>query len=148
MEVLVVSAYDAMGKGASTECYVIDLENDKILYEGTPFQFWLVLPAYQDKNISGEEAYARSNKLYTIDYDGDGKTDLCLINDSGTTIFSFIGSGSTISKCNSITTDSQLNNSMLRDRELLLGEFNGDGKSDFILSPLEHFFFKRQWVLG
>ncbi len=138
MEVLVVSAYDAMGKGASTKCYVIDLENDKILYEGTPFQFWLVLPAYQDKNISGEEAYARSNKLYTIDYDGDGKTDLCLINDSGTTIFSFIGSGSTISKCNSITTDSQLNNSMLRDRELLLGEFNGDGKSDFILSPLKN----------
>ena len=46
----------------------LDLENNKILYEGSPFSYWLAFPAYQDKNISGEEAYAQSNKLYTIDY--------------------------------------------------------------------------------
>ncbi len=138
MEVLVVSAYNAMDKGAPSKCYIIDLENNAILYEGSPFSFWLAFPAYPDKNISGEEAYARSNKLYTIDYNGDGKTDLCLINDSGTTIFSFYGTGSNISNCNVIETDNQLNNSMLRDREFLLGEFNGDSKSDFILSPLKN----------
>lgn len=90
MEVLVVSAYNAMDKGAPSKCYIIDLENNKILYEGSPFSYWLAFPAYQDKNISGEEAYAQSNKLYTIDYNGDGRTDLCLINDSGTTIFHFM----------------------------------------------------------
>lgn len=137
MEVLVVSAYNAMDKGAPSKCYIIDLENNKILYEGSPFSYWLAFPAYQDKNISGEEAYAQSNKLYTIDYNGDGRTDLCLINDSGTTIFSFYGTGANINGYSTVATDSQLNNSMLRDREFLLGEFNGDGKSDFILSPLK-----------
>ena len=138
MEVLVVSAYNAMDKGAPSKCYIIDLENNKILYEGSPFSYWLAFPAYQDKNISGEEAYAQSNKLYTIDYNGDGRTDLCLINDSGTTIFSFYGTGANINGYSTVATDSQLNNSMLRDRDLLLGEFNGDSKSDFILSPLKN----------
>lgn len=106
MEVLVVSAYNAMDKGAPSKCYIIDLENNKILYEGSPFSYWLAFPAYQDKNISGEEAYAQSNKLYTIDYNGDGRTDLCLINDSGTTIFSFYGTGANINGYSTVATDS------------------------------------------
>lgn len=134
MEVLVVSAYNAMNKGASSKCYLIDLEGNKIIYEGSPFAFWLLFPAQGNKSVNGDEAYAQSNKLYSMDYDGDGKTDLCLINDNGATIYTFDAAGSSIS-CRSVATSSNIKNTMLRDRDFLLGEFNGDGKSDFILSP-------------
>ena len=134
MEVLVVSASNALGCGLPSRFYMIDLENNKILYEGSPFSLNWVFPAYGDKNISGDDAYAQSDKLYAIDYDGDGKTDLCRIGDNGVDVYTFDCNGTSI-VCRKVATDSQLTNSMLKGKELLQGEFNGDGKTDFILSP-------------
>lgn len=33
------------------------------------------------------------DRLLTIDYNGDGKTDVCLINHTGTYIYEFTGDG-------------------------------------------------------
>ncbi|WP_195350456.1 RHS repeat-associated core domain-containing protein [Bacteroides nordii] len=134
MEILVVSASNALGKGAPSMCYLIDLEGNKILYEGSPFSFWQQFPKYGDDTISADEAANGSHKIYAIDYDGDGKTELCWINDSETQIYSFSKVGERM-VCNKVASDIQLRNGMLRDRDLLLGEFNGDNKTDFLLSP-------------
>jgi RHS repeat-associated protein len=133
MEVLVVSANNALSCKVPTTCYLIDLENNKILYEGSPFSLNLVFPG----SVNSDEAYNQSNKLYTFDYDGDGKTDLCLINDGGVSIYTFDNNGTNII-CKNVSVDLQLNNNMLKDKILLEGEFNGDGKTDFILSPTKN----------
>lgn len=130
MEILAVSANNALGTKVPTTCYLFDLENNKILYEGNPFPLNLVFPG----PVSSEEAYNQSEKLFTIDYDGDGKTDLCLINNGSTCIYTFENNGTNLI-CKSVSADSQLNNTMLKDKIFLEGEFNGDRKTDFILSP-------------
>ncbi|RNC63271.1 FG-GAP-like repeat-containing protein, partial [Proteiniphilum sp. X52] len=64
----------------------------------------------------------------------DGKTDICLINDNGTYIYTFDVTGSTYS-VRQVSSYAALKKSTLEGRELLIGEFNGDGKPDFLLSP-------------
>lgn len=134
MEVLAISAYNTMGQNNASKIYLFDLEGNKILYQGTPFNYYQQFPKYPSGQISAEDAYKNSNKLFSIDYDGDGKTDLCLINDNGTYIYTFDVTGSSYSM-RQVAVYTGLKNSSLSDREFLAGEFNGDGKTDFLLSP-------------
>ena len=45
---------------------------------------------------SGQDAANNSDKLIMLDYDGDGKTDICHIGDSGLSVYTFNTSGSAI----------------------------------------------------
>lgn len=130
MEVLAVSAANVMGKGMGTKVYIFDLENNKIIYEGSPFSYGLQVPG----RISVEDATNQSDKLFVMDYDGDGKTDICLVNDNGMNVYTFTQSGSLYS-AKLIKTDPVLKKTEIKDKALLCGEFNGDGKNDFILTP-------------
>lgn len=134
MEVLAISAYNTMGQNNASKLYLFDLEGNKILYQGSPFNYYQQYPKYPSGQVSAEDAYKNSNKLYTIDYDGDGKTDLCLINDNGTYIYTFDVTGSSYS-VRQVAGYTALKNANLNDRDFLVGEFNGDGKTDFLLSP-------------
>ena len=69
--------------------------------------------------------------IFALDFDGDGKTDICHINSVGTKIYSFNTSGQLVEIANNIS----IRTSTLSNRELLLGDLNSDGKTDFILSP-------------
>src|SRR5690625_204576 len=112
-------------------CYLFDLETGSKLYEGTPFTFYKEFVGTQQGDP--EAAAQNSDRLFAFDYDGDGKTDICLINDSGTHIYTFdvSGSGYTVRH---VSSYSGLKKSTLEGRQLLMGEFNGDGKPDFLLT--------------
>jgi hypothetical protein len=135
MEILAFSGSNIMDKGNASNCYLFDLENNRKLYEASPFNYYVRLPRYgSGGTISADDAYAASDKLYAIDYDGDGKTDLCLINDEGMHVYTFDVSGSSYS-LRKVKSDSDLTKGMLKNRDFLAGELNGDGKTDFLLSP-------------
>src|SRR5690625_5441987 len=84
--------------------------------------------------LQGPAAAQNSDRLFAFDYDGDGKTDICLINDSGTHIYTFdvSGSGYTVRH---VYSYSGLKKSTLEGRQLLMGELKGDGIPDFLLTP-------------
>jgi len=69
--------------------------------------------------------------VFPIDFDGDGKTDICHIHANGITIYTFNTSG----QLYEIGSFSGFSRSSIKKRELLLGDINGDGKTDIIFSP-------------
>lgn len=80
MEVLAVGMHNPCNDAAiPTKCYLFDLENDRILYDGRAFDFKLLL---MGTDVTDEHHAANnSDKLLAFDADGDGKTDICLINE-------------------------------------------------------------------
>ena len=70
-----------------------------------------------------------------MDYDGDGKTDICHINGNGVDIYTFETSGSKIVGARKTASYTGLNKAALENRRLLVGEFNGDGLMDLLVSP-------------
>ena len=133
-EVMVVSCNNPFGWAEyPTKCYLIDLESNTILYEGQPF-------AYNVSYVGNEQlnpttAFNNTDRLMAMDYDGDGKTDMCLINTQGTYIYTINNSGSTYTVAQA-SAYTGLKRPDLADKLLLPGEFNGDGKLDLLVSPL------------
>ena len=65
-----------------------------------------------------------------MDHNGDGKTDLCLINQSGTFIFDYINN-----KFELMSTLPAITHNTLANQCVQFGDFNGDGKTDLLVSP-------------
>jgi len=133
MEVLAVSCNQPFGwTDNPTKCYLFDLDSNIKLYEGQSFAYNVTFVGTNqaDPDIAAQN----TDRLYVLDYDGDGKSDICLINTNGAYIYTFDISGSSYSM-RQVAFYSGLKRSDLDGRELLLGEFNGDGKPDFLLSP-------------
>lgn len=82
-----------------------------------------------------DAASNNSDKLLVMDYDGDGKTDICHINGNGVDIYTFETSGSKIVGARKTASYTGLNKAALENRRLLVGEFNGDGLMDLLVSP-------------
>jgi len=112
--------------------YLFNLEAGTKLYEGQTLAYNQTFLGVQNQDSA--TISNNSDRLYVFDYDGDGKSDLCLINATGTYIYTFDISGTTYSM-RQIATYSGLKLADLVGRNLLIGEFNGDGKPDFLLSP-------------
>jgi len=135
MEVLSVSNNHPFGwTDKPGRCYLFDLETNLKLYEGDPFTFYKEFVG--SKQGDAEAAAQNSDRLFAFDYDGDGKTDICLINDNGTYIYTFDVTGSTYS-VRLVSSYTALKKSTLEGRQLMIGEFNGDGKPDFLLTSKE-----------
>jgi hypothetical protein len=60
--------------------------------------------------------------------------NICLINATGTYIYTFDVSGTTYT-LRQVAAYTGLKRTDLPGRNLMIGEFNGDGKPDFLLSP-------------
>lgn len=130
-EIMAITAADPFETGSGTSmCYIYDLNNNSTLYSGTPFYYEKYLEG------SGQSAYDAerlSDKVFTMDYNGDGKTDLCHINSSGLRIYTFNQNGSTWS-ASLVATDTGLTKSNLENRFFSIGDFNGDGLTDLVYS--------------
>ncbi|MDR1764057.1 MAG: FG-GAP-like repeat-containing protein, partial [Dysgonamonadaceae bacterium] len=129
-EILAVSCNNPLERtDVTSQCYIFDLEANKVYSLGYIFPY----------KVFGNDA-ENMDKLYVMDYDGDGKSDICLVNSSGIQTYKFTGSGSTYSLNLVSTYTGMTKNSLLSGgaifRTLLLGEFNGDGKPDLLLAPL------------
>jgi hypothetical protein len=102
MEVLAVSCHQPWEKEEiKSKCYLFDLENNTILYEGDEIPYYLDFPKLSKMNL------INSDDLFVIDYNGDGKSDLCLMNDEGIHIYTFSVSGSSYA-LNKVNTDSSI----------------------------------------
>ena len=135
MEVLAVSCNNPLPNSINpTKCYLfydLDTTYPKV-YESQPFAFNVTFVGMQQTNP--DIAAQNTDRLFVLDYDGDGKSDLCLINSQGTYIYTFNVSGSSYS-VQQVSNYSGLKRADLDGRLLMIGEFNGDGKQDFLLSP-------------
>ena len=67
------------------------------------------------------------DKLFAIDFNGDGKTDLMHIRDGLVRVYS-------LSSSNQLIQIAYLSNTYIdKDKPILLGDYNGDGKTDFTI---------------
>lgn len=133
MEVFSVSCHNPFGwTDKRSKCYLFDLDTNSKLYEGYNFEYKVDFVG--SRQGDGEAAAQNTDRLFVLDYDGDGKSDICLINNTGTYIYTFDISGSTYS-IRQIAFYSGLKKADLAGREMLIGEFNGDGKPDLLISP-------------
>ena len=146
-EIMAVSAHQPFGDTSlPSKVYVFDIVNGKILYENQMFNYNVeFLNAYNTEDKL-EQAELNTDKLFVLDYDGDGKTDVCHINGSWMTMYSFDTSGSSMTMKQVVGTTA-ITNSTLQNRILLFGEFNGDGLVDLLLSPTKGSSSSAYWTI-
>jgi RHS repeat-associated protein len=133
MEVLAVSCHNPFGwTDKTSKCYLFDLDSNVKLYEGYVFPY--VVNFVGTNQEDAKDAFNKTDRLFVFDYDGDGKTDICLINDQGVNIYKFVISGSTYS-LQKVSTYTGLKKADIINKTVLVGEFNGDGKPDLLVSP-------------
>lgn len=133
IEIMAVSVHQPFNDTTKPSiCYIFDLANNKILYQGHVLPYFIEFVGTQQGDAKA--AANNTDKLMMMDYNGDGKTDICHINASGVNIYTFDVSGSTMT-ARKIATYTGLTKSALANRDVLLGEFNGDGLMDLLVSP-------------
>ena len=114
-------------------CKIFNLEEKKEIYSGSPFHYQL---DFQSKNQTDARVISNnSDKLFVIDCDGDGKSEVCLINNTGLHVYAFEPDTSGKLAAKEISVRANLTLQNLQNREYLLGDFNADGLIDIMLSP-------------
>lgn len=133
MEVLAVSCHQPFGDASKPSiCYIFDLAGNRILYQSHIFPY--VVDFVGTQQTDPKAAANNTDKLYVMDYDGDGKSDICHVGPNGVSIYTFDVSGSTWTS-RKVGTYTGLKKADLANRALLLGEINGDGLMDLLVSP-------------
>jgi len=142
MQVLAVSCANPGGQNINSRCYLFDLENDVILYEDDFYPFFVDFIGTYQTNPS--DAKANTDHFTIIDYDGDGKSDIYHHSNYGD-VYTFEFTGSTyIMK--RVARSNFLARADYSLRELLVGDFNGDGLTDFLLTSNNDInFFNFTW---
>lgn len=118
----------------TSNCIIYDLANYQVLYQGKPFDYY---PQHPIKDKDNTERLSSSERLFVYDYNGDGKSDIALINANGISVYEFHTTGTGIISCQQINHTTNITKDTSKNRELLFGEFNGDGLMDLILTPLK-----------
>lgn len=76
---------------------------------------------------SGSIPTTDDSKFFVVDYNGDGKSDIMVIDSGVVKVY-------TLNDSNVLTLLVNQNNSGIKiDKTILIGDFNGDGKSDFVI---------------
>lgn len=133
MEIMAVSAHQPFGETERPSmCYVFDLINNNILYQAhlLTYNVDFVGTTQTDPQAAADN----TDKLFVIDYDGDGKSDICHINEKGTDIYTFIDA-TTFLNSRKLTTYPDLKRKNLAGKDVMPCEYNGDGLTDILVSP-------------
>ena len=126
MELLAIATcrnHNERDKNNSSHAWLINLQTGEKILDENVFDY-----AFFQQNPDD----IVPDRLLTIDYNGDGKTDVCLINHTGTYIYEFTGDGF---KKIAHTTSLKLDKFANSDRELMIADINGDGNMDLVLAP-------------
>ena len=126
MEILAVSLHQPFGNtGLPSVCYVFDLENNKILYQGNLLQYHIALPG---EGQDMEELLANSDEISVSDTDGDGKSEIhhkSVDGKTNTYVFNASGTSWTARRMDFQTPPG------VSDMDLSVnGDFNADGLAD------------------
>ena len=133
MEILAVSAENPFGESnRPSKCYIFDLQNGTKLYEGHVFSFHKEFPTSSDFNTPEDN----SDKIIPLDYDGDGKMDICHVTTSGSTIYSFESNNGTWSVNTGISNSLISRSTLFSECFYSCGDFNGDRLTDIITSDI------------
>ncbi len=129
MEIMSISVHNPFGEiERPTRCCIYDLGTGRLLHNSHPFAFKV--------DFSGSTDSHASDRLFVIDYDGDGKSDICHINKDGYSIYTFdVTDSGLFSKL--IHSGTEINLSGLEKKDIIPGDLNGDGLTDLAVSPLK-----------
>lgn len=116
-----------------SKALLIDVDNSSTVYNGSFFDYTNFQLNYES------QIRVSSDLIFPIDYDGNGKAEICHIAQDGVHVYTFTDNQFkeiarqkySLSSKNSITS----NSFNFDDVELLLGDINGDGKTDLALTP-------------
>ena len=121
---------------ASATMKMMDLSSGSTLYSGAleAFQVNIYDNRAERHHETNEERARTSDRLFATDLDGDGKLEMCILNNSGLDIYRFsfneVGTVTCTKSSNSLLTRSNAH-----DYAVNVGDTNGDGLTDIILLP-------------
>ena len=145
MEMMVLTSTNPFGEtGNPSTCYIYDLENNTTLYSGNLLDFQKEFETEGSTSCSATVAENYSDKVFPFDYDGDGKTDLCHIHSTGTDVYTFSPSGNSLT-AQLVSTYSSLYRNYLQNKFYSIGDFNGDGLMDIIVSAERNVYGNSWW---
>lgn len=144
-EVLAVSTHEPFGDWRlPSQCYLFDLDEGRIKFQGHVFPLREeFVGTLQDDPFSACDS---SDKLLSFDYDGDGKIDICHVDDDGLHVYTFESNGESL-EARKVSDYDGLTKGALERRMLLAAEMNGDGLQDLLVSPPGEGAGRCQWTL-
>lgn len=144
MEILAISVHQPFGDtDKPSVCYIFDLAGNRILYKGHIFPYNVEFVGTRQPDA--QKAINNSDRFFVMDYDGDGKTDLCHIDETGINIYTFVVRAG-IFASRKVATSNILTKADLANRDIFIGEFNGDGLMDLLVSPSNET-DSREWAI-
>jgi hypothetical protein len=128
MEILCVSMDAPLGQtDKKSKCTLLDLNGYSKRYDAHMFNYDIF-----------------NDVIIPFDFDGDGKTDICHVNANGMYFYSFSVSGSTYSLTLKATYTS-IKRGDFRNKYVLLGDLNPDGKVDILVSPNKSYYYSQYY---
>lgn len=129
VEILGVSAHQPFGDaGLPSQCYMFDLQKGTLLYQGHIFPFHVEFRTTWN-SPTPDFIYNRTDKIFVLDYDGDGCSEFIHQNRNGAHIYKFDIKGS-------VWTPRKIADGHLLvftdNTKFLTGDLNGDGLTDIL----------------
>jgi RHS repeat-associated protein len=141
-EILAITPSNLLNSGNPTYLYLIDITTNRVLFQKeAPFAYNVQFCKYNTSNgkelISANDAARNSDKLFILDIDGDGKSEIVHISEDGTSTYAFESDITTFTKCRKIYFDSSLKKVHTCNHNIYIAQLNSDNLPDFVITPEE-----------